>query len=59
VTAWAVVVALTLLASWGFGLLVLPSPQLFGALFAGMIYAVSGRGTDVQLPGWARWPGRR
>ncbi|GAA1391724.1 AbrB family transcriptional regulator [Luteococcus peritonei] len=56
--AWAAVVALTLLASWGFDLLGLPSPQLFGALFAGMVYAVSGRGPDVQLPRWGSVAGQ-
>lgn len=48
----------TVAASWVFDLLHLPSPQLFGALFAGMVYAVSGRGADIQLPRWGSVTGQ-
>lgn len=42
--------AASVLASWLFSLLHFPSPPLFGALFAGMLYAVSGRGPTLDLP---------
>lgn len=47
---WFGVLGATVLASWFFSLLHFPSPPLFGALFAGMLYAVSGRGPTMDLP---------
>lgn len=58
VKAWVLVLGLTGLASVVFGWIGLPSPELFGALFASMAYAVSGRGPNIQLPGWGSTAGQ-
>lgn len=56
--AWASVLTGTLAATGAFSLLGLPSPPLFGALFAGMAWAVAGRGRAVQLPRWGSLVGQ-
>lgn len=50
--AWGCVLAGAVLATAVFEVAGLPSPPLFGALFAGMAWAVIGRGEAVQLPAW-------
>ncbi|MEL4358345.1 MULTISPECIES: AbrB family transcriptional regulator [unclassified Luteococcus] len=58
VHAWLIVLAATVAASLAFDALRLPSPQLFGALFAAMVYAVCGRGPGIRLPGWGSVSGQ-
>ncbi len=50
IVAWAAVLVGTALATVVFDQLALPSPPLFGALFAGMAWAIIGRGASIQLP---------
>ena len=58
VRAWLAVILLTLLASRVFDFFALPSPQLFGALLAGIVWAISGRSPGIQLPRWGSIAGQ-